>query len=158
MSESLWPHGLWPTRLLCPWDSLSKNTGVGCHSLLQGIFPTQGWDQVSCTPCTGKWVCNHCTTREAHSAFPRLPHIVCALATKTSLSLSLFPRSRLHTSAPAHLLCLEVLRHFKFESSFSHYLHLYIPGPRNIISCPDYYSYLPTHLLYLSLPPPVCSQ
>ena len=31
-----------PTRLLCPWDSPGKNTGVGCHALLQGIFPTQG--------------------------------------------------------------------------------------------------------------------
>ena len=31
-----------PTRLLCPWNSPGKNTGVGCHSLLQGIFPTQG--------------------------------------------------------------------------------------------------------------------
>ena len=30
-----------PTRLLCPWDSQGKNTGVGCHALLQGIFPTQ---------------------------------------------------------------------------------------------------------------------
>ena len=30
------------TRLLCPWDSPGKNTGVGCHGLLQGIFPTQG--------------------------------------------------------------------------------------------------------------------
>ena len=34
-------HGLQPARLLCPWDSLSKSTGVGCHFLLQGIFPTQ---------------------------------------------------------------------------------------------------------------------
>ena len=31
-----------PIRLLCPRDSRSKNTGVGCHFLLQGIFPTQG--------------------------------------------------------------------------------------------------------------------
>ena len=29
------PHGLQPTRLLCPWDSPAKNTGVGCHFLLQ---------------------------------------------------------------------------------------------------------------------------
>ena len=29
-----------PTRLLCLWDSQIKNTGVGCHALLQGIFPT----------------------------------------------------------------------------------------------------------------------
>ena len=40
--HSLGPHGLWPTRLLCPWDSPGKDTGVGCHSLLQGIFLTQG--------------------------------------------------------------------------------------------------------------------
>ena len=35
------PHGLWPTRFLCPWDSPGKSTGVGCHFLLQGIFPIQ---------------------------------------------------------------------------------------------------------------------
>ena len=29
-------------RLLCPWNFPGRNTGVGCHSLLQGIFPTQG--------------------------------------------------------------------------------------------------------------------
>ena len=39
------PHRLQPTRPLCPWDSPGKNTGVGCHFLPQGIFPTQ----VSCT-------------------------------------------------------------------------------------------------------------
>ena len=33
-----------PTRLLCAWDSPGKNTGVGCHALLQGTFPTQGWN------------------------------------------------------------------------------------------------------------------
>ena len=42
MSDSLQPHGLKPTRLLHPWDSPGKNTGVGYHFLLQGIFPTQG--------------------------------------------------------------------------------------------------------------------
>ena len=30
------------TKLLCPWDFQGKSTGVGCHFLLQGIFPTQG--------------------------------------------------------------------------------------------------------------------
>ena len=38
---TLQPHGLQPTRLLCPWDSPGKNTGVGCHFLLRGIFWTQ---------------------------------------------------------------------------------------------------------------------
>jgi len=40
--DSLWPHGLQPVMCLCPWDFPGKNTGVGCHSLLQGIFLTQG--------------------------------------------------------------------------------------------------------------------
>ena len=41
MSDSLQNHGLLPTRLLHPWDFSAKNTGVGCHFLLQGIFPDQ---------------------------------------------------------------------------------------------------------------------
>ena len=41
-SDSLRPHGLQPTRLLCPWDSPGRTTGVGCHALLLGIFPSQG--------------------------------------------------------------------------------------------------------------------
>ena len=32
------------TRFLCPWDFPGKNTGVGCHFLLQGIFLTQRWN------------------------------------------------------------------------------------------------------------------
>ena len=39
VSDSLWPYGLQPSRLLCPWGSPGGNTGVGCHALLQGFFP-----------------------------------------------------------------------------------------------------------------------
>ena len=35
MSDSVQPHRRQPTRLPCPWDSPGKNTGVGCHFLLQ---------------------------------------------------------------------------------------------------------------------------
>ena len=42
MSSSLQPYGLRPARLLCPWNLPGKNTGVGCHFLLQSIFQTQG--------------------------------------------------------------------------------------------------------------------
>ena len=41
MSDSLQPFGLQPTRLLCPWDSPSKDTGVGCQAHPQRIFPNQ---------------------------------------------------------------------------------------------------------------------
>ena len=37
--RTLQPHGL--PMLLCPWDSPGKNTGVRCHALLQGTFPTR---------------------------------------------------------------------------------------------------------------------
>ena len=39
VSDSLWPHGLYS-----PWNSPGQNTGVGSLSLLQRIFPTQGWN------------------------------------------------------------------------------------------------------------------
>ena len=42
-SNSLWPQALYCARLLCPWYFPGKNTGVGCHTLLQGIFSSQGW-------------------------------------------------------------------------------------------------------------------
>ena len=38
MSDSRDPHGLQPTRLLCPWDFLGKSTGVGCYCLLRVFF------------------------------------------------------------------------------------------------------------------------
>ena len=46
----LWTVAL---QLLCPWDSLGKNTGMGCHVLLQGIFPTQGRNM--CLLCLLLW-------------------------------------------------------------------------------------------------------
>ena len=44
MSDSLRPYGLYPARLLCPWDSPGKKTRVGCYAFLQVIFLTQGWN------------------------------------------------------------------------------------------------------------------
>ena len=53
VSNSLWPCGLHPSKLLCPWDSPGKNTGLGYHALLQGIFPSQGSN--SCLLCLLHW-------------------------------------------------------------------------------------------------------
>ena len=41
VSDSVIPWTIESARLLCPWNSPGKNTGVGSHSLLQGIFLTQ---------------------------------------------------------------------------------------------------------------------
>ena len=42
VSNSLWPHGMYLARLLCPWDFPGKNTGSGYHFLLQGDLPDPG--------------------------------------------------------------------------------------------------------------------
>ena len=47
LHDSLWPHELQPARLLCSWDIPCKNSRVGCHALLQGIFPDAGIKPVS---------------------------------------------------------------------------------------------------------------
>lgn len=45
MSDSFQLYGLYPTRILCPWNFPLKNSRVGCPFLLQGVFPTQGSNQ-----------------------------------------------------------------------------------------------------------------
>ena len=55
MSDSFQPYELQPTRLLCPWDSPSNNTGVGCYALVQGIFPTQGSNPPSLPALAGSF-------------------------------------------------------------------------------------------------------
>ena len=56
VSDSVWPYGLWPARLLCPWVSPGNNTRVHCHFLLQGIFPSQGSNPHLLFSCLGRWV------------------------------------------------------------------------------------------------------
>ena len=56
MADSLQPHGLQPTRLPSPGNFTGKNTGVGCHFLHQGVFPTQGLD-LSLPHCRWRLYC-----------------------------------------------------------------------------------------------------
>ena len=63
---TLRPHGLEPTRLLCPSGSPAKNTGVGCHALCQGIFPTQG-SKPGLLHC--RWILYHLS----HQGSPGIP-------------------------------------------------------------------------------------
>ena len=62
VSDSLWLYGLQPSRLLCPWYSPGKNTGVGSHAFLWGIFLTQG-SSPSLLHC--RQILYHWATREA---------------------------------------------------------------------------------------------
>ena len=56
LSNSLQPHELQPSRLLCSLDTPGKNTGMGCHSLLQGISLAQGLNQ-GLMHC--RWILHH---------------------------------------------------------------------------------------------------
>ena len=72
VSDSLWPHRLLPARLLCPRDFLGKNTGVGCHFLLQGLFP---WDvYVYIFQEEVKFVWNHQAIHSPPAFWPRWAH------------------------------------------------------------------------------------
>ena len=64
--DTLWPYGLQPTRLLCPWDSPGKGTRVGCHALPHGIFPTQEMNPNLLQLLHCRWVLYHSATQEAH--------------------------------------------------------------------------------------------
>ena len=49
VSNSLRPYGPQPARLLCPWDSPGKNTGVGCHAVLPRDLSNPGIEPASLT-------------------------------------------------------------------------------------------------------------
>ena len=49
------PHQ-YPTRLLCPWNFPGKNTGAGCHFLLQGISRLKRSNRISRVSCIGRWI------------------------------------------------------------------------------------------------------
>ena len=70
---TLWPHGLRPVRLLCPWDSPGKNSGGGCHFLLRGPSRPRGWSgglpdpglsPTSWACCIGSQIPRHWAARE----------------------------------------------------------------------------------------------
>ena len=77
----LGPHGVQPTRLLCPWSFPGKNTIVGCHFLVQRIFPIQGSNL-----CLLHWQADSFSTES-----PRKPQrMVCACVLSCFSCVQLF--------------------------------------------------------------------
>ena len=73
VSNALGPDGLWPPRLLCQWDSSGRNTGVGCHALLQGIFQPRNQTQVSCI--AGRFLMSEQSKQESFNLKNPLPKL-----------------------------------------------------------------------------------
>ena len=92
--DSLGPLGLQPSRFLCLWDSPGKKTGVGCHALLQGIFPTQGSNP-------GLPHCRGILYQLSHQRSPRILEL-----SSLSLLQGIFPRQE---SNQGHLHCRWIL-------------------------------------------------
>ena len=90
VSDSLRPHGLQPTRLLCPWDSPGKNTRVGCHAHLQGIFLTQGLNRCLL----------HCQVGSLPLAPPGKPMVCSVQFSRSVVSNSLRPHELQHARPP----------------------------------------------------------
>ena len=63
-------YGLQLSRLLCPWDSLGKNTGVACHALLQGIKGLNPY--LLHRICAGKQVLYHLGAQDWGHSFSHL--------------------------------------------------------------------------------------
>ena len=112
MSNSLWPHGLWLARLFCPRHSPGKNTGVGHHSLLQGIFPTQGSDPVSGVSCIGRRILYHHTTWEADRLLYR--HVFCLFV------LGMYPEMKLLSHNENFMIT--IFRSFYFPKLLEHFV------------------------------------
>ena len=77
-------HGPEPARLLCPWDFPCKNIGVGCHFLLQGIFPTQGSNP--CLLCLLHWQADSSPLSHlgpSHNKLKKKNHMIISIDTKT---------------------------------------------------------------------------
>ena len=96
VSDSWGSHGLHPARLLCPWSIPGKNTGTGCHFLLQGIFRTQGLNphllcllhwQVDSLPLSQQGSLHH---RLNHSKCGSIPGSGVAIVGKTEMRNSSF--------------------------------------------------------------------
>ena len=95
---TLQPNGLQPARLLCPWDSPGKNTGVGGHALLRGSYRPRDWAHVSCVPCMAGGFSTTSATWEARAFVLRgaeqpQPTVLKRLFPQETESLSLWVRS-----------------------------------------------------------------
>ena len=89
----------------CPWDSPGKNTGVGCHFLLQGVFPTQ-----ESNPCLLHWQAD--SLPRNHQGSPDSKNIM------LSFSTTVFIFSNIYQAFATHISLL-VLGNFKSQGAES---------------------------------------
>ena len=133
MSDSLRLRGLWPTRLLHPWDIPGKSTGVGCHLLLQGIFLTLG-SNPGLPHCRQTLYClSHqgSPNREAPGTPTQVPALLpCSCLSSVRLSRGFWVSLFVSHHLSACLLAIAVLSDLRY-----HHFHLCASFPDNK-TCP----------------------
>ena len=110
MSDSLWPHGWSLPGSSVHGDSPGKDAGVGCHALLQGIFPTKGWNP-GLLLC--RWILYHSSHKRSQW------YILCLIWQfwepyqdydfQSVCNQSIHVSILIHSSADGHLGCFHVL-------------------------------------------------
>ena len=89
-------YGLYPASLLGSWDSPGKNTGVGCHALLQGIFLIQGLNHISYVSCISRqalyhYQSVHSVNRDRKITLQRKKNFTKTISSVINHSQSMFP-------------------------------------------------------------------
>ena len=107
MSNSLWPH-----RSYSPWNSPGQNTGVGSHSLLQRIFPTQGSNPI--LPHY-RWI----LYQLSHQGSPKLFKIMAKYSVSTYLCYVGWKALQITTLSFTSFLCFFFFPHWSLESWIS---------------------------------------
>ena len=127
MSDSVRPHRRQSTRLPCPWDSPGKNTGVGCHFLLQCMKVKMKAKSLSCvqllaTPSTAAWqaslsITNSWSLLKLMSIESVMPSNHLILCRPLLLLSSIFPSIRVFSNES--VLCNKWPEYWSFSFSIS---------------------------------------
>ena len=107
MSDSVWPHRRQPTRLPRPWDSPGKNTGVGCHFLLQCMkvkVKSLSHVRLLATPWTAAYPAPPPMEFSRQEYWSELPLPSPWVAIAFSVSCHCLLRARAHTHTHTHKL------------------------------------------------------
>ena len=120
VSNSWQPHGQQLTGLFCPWNSPGKNTGVGCHFLLQGSFLTRGLI-LGFLHCRG--ILYHLSHQESQ----------CLIIINCEFLLAVFPSSFAENVLYVYMGYISVTCFFLFPLSYhSYHSHGRLPFPCNL--------------------------
>ena len=105
LSGSMWPYGCWPVRLSLSMAFSSRNTGVGCHSLLQGIFLAQGWNPglLSCRHILYHW--NYQGNTRCYCRVSTKPAVVGDKRNRTSINTELHRVMESHPDRHINSVC-----------------------------------------------------